>query len=168
MAAGELCEKVRKRSAKNGQKQTAQKSAKTSEKVQKRLKTIENGRKSEKMIGVLFVDRFSVIFQWPYSGGHLGFPYLQDSLDMTKCWVVIQACSRAYQKHALAFMRTLVKPGEVWRTLPNPQRHIHENLPDVHRSSGEGPPHSPSSGEGAFCTWVAFRMWPSWVVISRK
>ena len=34
-------------------------------------------------------------------------------------------------------MRTLAKPGEVWRTLANPQRHIH-NLPDIHQSSGEG------------------------------
>ena len=48
-----------------------------------------------------------------------------------------------YQKHARAFMRTLAKPGEVWRTLANPQHHIHENLPDIHQSAGEGPPHSP-------------------------
>ena len=30
--------------------------------------------------------------------------------------------------------------SEVWRTLANPQRHIHENLPDIHQSSGEGSP----------------------------
>ena len=40
-------------------------------------------------------------------------------------------------------MRTLAKSGEVWRTLANPQHHIHENLPDIHQSSGEGPPPSP-------------------------
>ena len=62
----------------NGQKRSepeSPKSAKTSEKAQKRSKTIENGRKNAKTIGVLFVDRLSAIFQWPYSGGHLGFPY---------------------------------------------------------------------------------------------
>ena len=40
-------------------------------------------------------------------------------------------------------MRTLAKLGELWRTLANPRRYIHENLPDIHQSSGEGPPHSP-------------------------
>ena len=54
-----------------------------------------------------------------------------------------QAGSRVYQKLTPAFMRTLAKPGEVWRTLANPQRHIHENLPEIHQSSGEGSPHSP-------------------------
>ena len=66
-----------------------------------------------------------------------------------------------HQKHVHAFKRTLAKPGEVWRNLVNPQRHIHENLPDIHWSAGEGPPHIPqSSGEGAFGIWVAFRMCP--------
>ena len=55
----------------------------------------------------------------------------------------IQASSRVYQKHACAFMRTLANLGEVWRTLANPQQHIHENLRDIHQSSGEGTPHSP-------------------------
>ena len=73
MAAGEWCEKVRKRTAKNGQKQTTHK-AKTSEKVQKWSKTGENRRKSAKTIGMLFGDLFLAIFQWPYSGGHLDFP----------------------------------------------------------------------------------------------
>ena len=49
------------------------KRAKTTEKVQKRLKTSENRRKNAKMIGVLYVDRYLAIFQWPYGGGHLGF-----------------------------------------------------------------------------------------------
>ena len=43
--------------------------------------------------------------------------------------------------------------GAAWRTLPDPHRHIHNNLPDIHQSSGEGPL---SYGEGAFCMWVAF------------
>ena len=59
-----------------------------------------------------------------------------------------QAGSRACQKRARVFMRTLA----------NAQHHIHENLPDIHQSSGEGP--LQSSGEGAFCMWVAFRMCP--------
>ena len=50
------------------------KCVKTSEKVQKRSKTSENKRKSAKTIGVLFCARFLATFQWPYSGGHLGFP----------------------------------------------------------------------------------------------
>ena len=54
-----------------------------------------------------------------------------------------QAGSRVHPKHARAFMRTLAKPGEVLRTLANPQHHIHNNLPNIHQSSGEGPPHSP-------------------------
>ena len=54
-----------------------------------------------------------------------------------------QANSRVYREHERAFMRTLAKSGEVWRTLANPQHHIHENLPDIHQSSGEGPPPSP-------------------------
>ena len=51
-----------------------------------------------------------------------------------------QAGSMVHQKHARAFMRTLGKPGEVWRSLANPQHLIHENLPDIHQSAGEGPP----------------------------
>ena len=54
-----------------------------------------------------------------------------------------QAGSRVYQKHVRAFMRTLAKLGELWRTLANPNRHIHENLRDIHQSSGEGAPDSP-------------------------
>ena len=54
-----------------------------------------------------------------------------------------QAGSRVYKKHAPAFMRTLAKHGELWRTLANPERQNHENLPDVNQSSNEGPPHSP-------------------------
>ena len=44
--------------------------------------------------------------------------------------------------------------AEAWRTLANPQRHIHEHLPDIHQSSGEGPPHSPEIR-------VAFRTCPT-------
>ena len=55
----------------------------------------------------------------------------------------LQAGSRVCRKHVRAFMPTLAKSGEVWRTLANPQRHIHESLPDIHQSSGEGSPHSP-------------------------
>ena len=55
------------------------KSAKTSQKAQKRSKTSENRRKSAKTILVLFVDRFLAIFQWPCSGGHLGFPKIEAS-----------------------------------------------------------------------------------------
>ena len=39
-----------------------------------RSKTSEIRRKSAKTIGMLFGDRF---FQWRYSGGHLGFPYIK-------------------------------------------------------------------------------------------
>ena len=56
---------------------------------------------------------------------------------------VRQANSRVYRKHARAFMRTLAKHGEVWRTLANPQRHIQDKLRDIHQSSGEGRPVSP-------------------------
>ena len=38
---------------------------------------------------------------------------------------------------------SLAKSDEVWRTLANPQHHIQENPPDIHQSSGEGPPPSP-------------------------
>ena len=65
MAAGEWCEKVRRRMAKNGQKQTAHaKSGSTSEEVRKRsnFKTSENRRKSAKTIRVLSGDRFLAIF----------------------------------------------------------------------------------------------------------
>ena len=47
-----------------------------------------------------------------------------------------QAASRVYQKHARAFLHTLAKPGDVCRTLVNPQRHIHENLPGSHSETG--------------------------------
>ena len=70
---------VRKSAKTDGQKRSdtrSQKSAKTSEKVQKRSKTSENRRKSVKTMGVLFVDLFLAVFQWPYSGGHLGFPQM--------------------------------------------------------------------------------------------
>ena len=60
------CENGRPKMVRNRQP----KSAKTSEKVQKRSKKSERAKKC-KMIGVFFVDRFSAIFQWPYSGGHL-------------------------------------------------------------------------------------------------
>ena len=55
----------------------------------------------------------------------------------------IRAGSRVYWKHARAFMRTLAKPGELRRTLANPQQCTHEYSTDIHQSSGEGPPHSP-------------------------
>ena len=34
----------------------------------------KSAKKCENDRGALFVDRFLAIFQWPYSGGHLGFP----------------------------------------------------------------------------------------------
>ena len=74
---------VRKSAKMDGQNRSetdSPKSAKTSEKVQKRSKTSKNTRKSAKAIGVLFVDRFNSIFQWPYSGGHLGFPYRRGAI----------------------------------------------------------------------------------------
>ena len=42
-------------------------------------------------------------------------------------------------------IKILAKSGEAWRTLANPQRPVHDNVPDIHQSesSGEGPPHSP-------------------------
>ena len=47
---------------------------KVKKKVQTRSKASENGLKGAKAIGVLSVDRFFFgHFQWPYSGGHLGF-----------------------------------------------------------------------------------------------
>ena len=56
-------------------------------------------------------------------------------------WLLLgQTNSRVYQKQARAFMRTLAKPGELWRTLANPQRHLRENIPGIHQSSGEGLP----------------------------
>ena len=75
---------------------------------------------------------FTSFFNWASF-----WKYLRDNVSQ------IQASSRVYWKHARAFMRTLAKPGEVWRTLANPERHIHENLPDIHQTSGEGPSHSP-------------------------
>ena len=33
--------------------------------------------------------------------------------------------------------------SEAWRSLANPQRHIHKNLRDIHHTSCEGPSHSP-------------------------
>ena len=44
-----------------------------------------------------------------------------------------------YQKHACAFMRTLAKPGELWQTLANPQRHIHGDLPTFTRVPAKVP-----------------------------
>ena len=79
MAAAKWHRRMMQKSAKtDGQKRSetdSPKSAKTSKKVQKRSKTSEHRRKSAKTIGVLFVDRFLAIFQWPYSCGHLGFSY---------------------------------------------------------------------------------------------
>ena len=58
MATGEWCEKVRKRTAKKGQKQTSQKVRRQVKNVQN---TVENKRiqakKYQKTIGVLFADR---------------------------------------------------------------------------------------------------------------
>ena len=69
---------VRKSVKKNGQKRSETDIPKRCENERrsekKRSKTSETRRKSAKTTGVLFVDRFSAIFQWPYSGGHLGFP----------------------------------------------------------------------------------------------
>ena len=60
---------------KNGrQKKVRNRQLKKCENERKSALTVENERKSAKTIGVLFVDRFLAIFQWPYSGGHLGFP----------------------------------------------------------------------------------------------
>ena len=71
-----------------------------------------------------------------------------------------RAGSRVYQKHARAFMRTLAKPGELWRThkpyAREPPRHSPEfraKVPHIHHSSGEG----------AFCMRVAFRTCPTFV-----
>ena len=72
------------------------------------------------------------------SGGR----YVEKSLN--------QAGYRVYQMRASNFMRTLAKSSKVWRTLADPQRHVHKNHPDIHQSSGEG----------AFCMWVAFRICP--------
>ena len=63
---------VRKRTAKDAQKQSP-KSAKRSE---KNAKTVKNKPTQAKLCennrGV-FLNCFLAIFQWPYSGGHLGF-----------------------------------------------------------------------------------------------
>ena len=70
--------------------------------------------------------------------------HMRENRTICTCGVpYFQAGSRVHPKPARAFTRTLAKPGEVSRTLANPQHHIHENLPDIHQSSGEGPPHSP-------------------------
>ena len=53
--------------------------------------------------------------------------------------------------------------GEAWWSLANPQCHIHQNLPDIHQSSrvpAKVPYIHQSSGEGALCVRVAFRMCP--------
>ena len=58
------------------------------------------------------------------------------SVSLCVCNTVVKVASH---------VKTLAKSGEAWQTLANPQRRVHENVPDVHQSesSGEGPPHSP-------------------------
>ena len=68
-----------------------------------------------------------------------------------------QAGSRAYLKHAHAFMRTLAKPGKAWRTLD--ATFMRTSL-TFKRVPAKVPTFTKSSGEGAFCVWVAFRMCP--------
>ena len=72
----------------------------------------------------------------------------------------VQASSRVYQKYARAFMRTLANLREVWRSLANPQHHIHKHLRDIHQSSGEGPPHSPEFRWRCVLYVVTFKMCP--------
>ena len=78
--------KMRKRTAKNVQKQTAPEKRN----ARKSAKPVENERKqakNAKTIGVFFGDRSLAIFQWPYSGGHLGFPYFRSQGSLNH-WVV--------------------------------------------------------------------------------
>ena len=66
--------------------------------------------------------------------------------------------SRVYQQHTRTFMRTLAKSGQLWptynaiftRTSLTFTR-VPAKVPHLHQSSGEG----------AFCMWVAFRMCPN-------
>ena len=51
--------------------------------------------------------------------------------------------SGRFQGAPEACLRLHANFGEAWRSLANPQHHIHNNLPDIHQSSGEGPAHSP-------------------------
>ena len=89
---------------------------------------------------------------------HVQSPFCVVPAECAHC----QAGSMVYRKHARAFMRTLRKLAEVWRTLANPQRHIHENHLGINQSSGEGfPDIHQSFGEGAFCVWVAFKICPT-------
>ena len=94
MAAAKLQQANGAKKCENGRPKTVRnrhpKSAKTSENGRKRSKTSENRRKSARTIGVFFVDRFLAIFQWPYSGGHLGFPQKSFPIfwDLPVCSVI--------------------------------------------------------------------------------
>ena len=68
---------VRKNTKTDGQKQSETDDQKMRENKRKNAKTGENKRKQAnkrvKTIGVRFVDRFLAIFQWQFSGDHVGF-----------------------------------------------------------------------------------------------
>ena len=68
---------------------------------------------------------------------------------------VSRAGSRVYWEHARAFMRTLAKPGELWRTHNSA---LTSTSLTFTRDPAKVPHIHQSSGEGAFCIWVTFRM----------
>ena len=76
MAANEWSRKSAKRTAKKGQKQTARKARKRAKKCKNGRKQVKTGEnfKARKRSGCFLLIVFLAIFQWPYSGGHLGFP----------------------------------------------------------------------------------------------
>ena len=54
---------------------------------------------------------------------------------------VYKICPRIFP--ARAIKRVPLSALLVWRTLANPQCHVHDDLPEIHQSSGEGAPHAP-------------------------
>ena len=70
-----MVRKERKRTAKNGQKQSAQKVRKRAQKCKNGRKQAKKGETMRKRSGC-FLFVFFAIFRWPYSGGHSGFSYL--------------------------------------------------------------------------------------------
>ena len=64
--------------------------------------------------------------------------------------------TRRLVKH-VSFMRTLAKPGEFWQTHNDT---FMRSSPTFTRVPAKFPHIHQSSGEGAFCMWICFRMCP--------
>ena len=67
------CENGRPKTVRNRQPKKCENERKSAKTVEN-TRISKNRRKNAKTIGMLLGDRSLAIFQWPYSGGHFGFP----------------------------------------------------------------------------------------------